>query len=119
MKIDELWCGVDPPWIQNEPIPNPRRSKSLVFVRPSLSLFKMSEQKWHLSNITVCAGAGAILSVGLLRSIEWARMEKRFDVDGGVSGGAALTSCSNTHGSLMKGNSNMYNVALHAYALVL
>ena len=36
----------------------------------------------------VClAGAGAILSVGLLRSIEWAKMEKRFDVDGGVSGG--------------------------------
>ena len=32
-------------------------------------------------------GAGAILSVGLLRSIEWAKMEKRFDVDGGVSGG--------------------------------
>ncbi|KAL3155976.1 hypothetical protein ABBQ32_012968 [Trebouxia sp. C0010 RCD-2024] len=31
-------------------------------------------------------GAGAILSVGLLRSIEWAKMEKRFDVDGGVSG---------------------------------
>lgn len=35
-------------------------------------------------------GAGAILSVGLLRSIEWAKMEKRFDVDGGVSGGAVL-----------------------------
>ena len=32
-------------------------------------------------------GAGAILSVGLLRSIEWAKMERRFDVDGGVSGG--------------------------------
>lgn len=31
-------------------------------------------------------GAGAILSVGLLRSIEWAKMEKRFDIDGGVSG---------------------------------
>lgn len=36
-------------------------------------------------------GAGAILSVGLLRSIEWAKMEKRFDVDGGVSGGIAFT----------------------------
>ena len=35
-------------------------------------------------------GAGAILSVGLLRSIAWAKMEKRFDVDGGVSGGAVL-----------------------------
>ena len=35
-------------------------------------------------------GAGAILSVGLLRSIEWAKMERRFDVDGGVSGGIAL-----------------------------
>ena len=36
-------------------------------------------------------GAGAILSVGLLRSIEWAKMERRFDVDGGVSGGTAPT----------------------------
>ena len=35
----------------------------------------------------VFPGAGAILSVGLLRSIEWAKMERRFDVDGGVSGG--------------------------------
>ena len=35
-------------------------------------------------------GAGAILSVGLLRSIQWAKMEKRFDVDGGVSGGTVL-----------------------------
>ena len=33
------------------------------------------------------AGAGAILSVGLLKSIEWEKMAKRFDIDGGVSGG--------------------------------
>ena len=37
----------------------------------------------------VFAGAGAILSVGLMRSIEWSKMEKRFDIDGGVSGGTA------------------------------
>ncbi|DBB03610.1 hypothetical protein WJX82_006761 [Trebouxia sp. C0006] len=37
---------------------------------------------WYFAH----GGAGAILSVGLLRSIEWAKMERRFDVDGGVSG---------------------------------
>ena len=35
-------------------------------------------------------GAGAILSVGLLRSISWPKMQRRFDVDGGVSGGTAF-----------------------------
>lgn len=35
-------------------------------------------------------GAGVILSVGLFRhqNLSWAKMEKLFDVDGGVSGGA-------------------------------
>ena len=38
------------------------------------------------------SGAGAILSVGLFRhpKLKWAKMEKLFNVDGGVSGGTTL-----------------------------
>ncbi len=39
------------------------------------------------------SGAGAILSVGLFRhpKLKWAKMEKLFNVDGGVSGGTILS----------------------------
>ena len=41
-------------------------------------------------SVSCTAGAGAILSVGLLKMIGWEKMAKRFDIDGGVSGGQQI-----------------------------
>lgn len=48
--------------------------------------------QFAVSWLVDASGAGAILSVGLFRhpKLKWAKMEKLFNVDGGVSGGTIL-----------------------------
>lgn len=64
--------------------------------RANIMFFSLERGNFIVSAPTLilsgCAGAGAILSVGLFRhpNLTWAKMEKLFDVDGGVSGGRTL-----------------------------
>ena len=73
----------------------------IVCPQSALTCYKQTPSfGWHIFSSPGCClitfvsrtiGAGAILSVGLLKMIEWEKMAKRFDIDGGVSGGQLLT----------------------------